>query len=58
MSAYYEEIIRLWRLGEDTHSIWLKTGVPERLVVRRINEERSARRGLPSPYDRPVRMSA
>lgn len=53
-----EKVLKFWHLGFDTAWIDTVTGVSEPDVLEIINEERSARRGLPSPYDRPARMSA
>ena len=58
MNWQRDNILRLWKLGQDTLAIKLITGVSEPDVLEIITEERSARRGLPSPYDRPARMSA
>ena len=53
-----EKVLKFWHLGFDTAWIYSVTGVSEPDILEIITEERSARRGLPSPYDRPVRMSA
>ena len=58
MNWQRDNVLRLWKLGRDTLAIKLITGVSEPDVLEIITEERSARRGLPSPYDRPARLSA
>jgi hypothetical protein len=54
-----EMVLRLWKVGFDTKSIEDLLSVPEPVALRWISEERSAKRGLPSPYqDQPARLSA
>jgi transposase len=48
----------LFRSGKTTLEVAHRLNVPERVAERWISEQRSAELGLPSPYDRPARMSA
>ena len=59
MKDQREIVLRLWKVGFDTKSIDDLSGVPEAVALKWISEERSAERGLPSPYqDQPARLSA
>lgn len=41
----------LFALGHDTANIAVIKGMPEHIVLRKISNERSRVRGLPSPYE-------
>lgn len=58
MTQQAEHVLKLWRLHQDTAWIALSIGISEPDVLEIITEERSARLELPSPYDRPARLSA